>query len=276
MEETAILTEHLGFPPIVLIDDIINSVNNVMFKCTQGIEKYLTKNSTIDQIDYSTEILTGVSQLESILEQSVDKNFDKFELYTLRNIFHIPSKYIQTGTFRLEGQENVKVIDKDIRKNTIEEENDKILEIQQLIQENKQICEKIRKAKDLQKKVSNFKILIQKIIECVDTEDESIKSILKSVQPIDKTMQVLTKGLHDLYIESEEHTSVERIKDIIETKKSGNENSQEELKRANYIKIFSSEYTTTNEDVEEDDDDKKEEEGIEELPSISKPRLDLL
>ena len=36
------------------------------------------------------ELENGVHQLETLLESTVDKSFDKFEIYTLRNILTIP------------------------------------------------------------------------------------------------------------------------------------------------------------------------------------------
>ena len=36
------------------------------------------------------EIENGVHQLETLLESLVDKNFDKFEIYVLRNVFSVP------------------------------------------------------------------------------------------------------------------------------------------------------------------------------------------
>ena len=36
------------------------------------------------------EIENGVHQLETLLEATVDKTFDKFEIYTLRNILTVP------------------------------------------------------------------------------------------------------------------------------------------------------------------------------------------
>lgn len=40
--------------------------------------------------DSSAEIENGVHQLETLLESTVDKAFDQFEIYTLRNILTIP------------------------------------------------------------------------------------------------------------------------------------------------------------------------------------------
>lgn len=38
----------------------------------------------------TAEIEEGVHQLETLLESTVDKTFDKFEIYTLRSILTIP------------------------------------------------------------------------------------------------------------------------------------------------------------------------------------------
>lgn len=38
------------------------------------------------------EIENGVHQLETLLEATVDKTFDKFEIYTLRNILTVPDE----------------------------------------------------------------------------------------------------------------------------------------------------------------------------------------
>ena len=50
-------------------------------------------NSTIDEPKYpdaKQEIEEGLHKLETLLESTVDKNFDKFEIYVLRNILSVP------------------------------------------------------------------------------------------------------------------------------------------------------------------------------------------
>jgi kinetochore protein Mis12/MTW1 len=44
----------------------------------------------VDFPEARDEIENGVHQLETLLEATVDKNFDKFEIYTLRNILTVP------------------------------------------------------------------------------------------------------------------------------------------------------------------------------------------
>ena len=94
-----------------LIDDIINSVNNLVYQGISSLENGLTAtpparlgfkpskaapNSGEDgdaSVDYpgaKQEIEEGLHQLETLLESTVDKNFDKFEIYVLRNILSVP------------------------------------------------------------------------------------------------------------------------------------------------------------------------------------------
>lgn len=119
---TALLTEHLGFPPLTLIDHVINAVNEILSKCTDALEEYLVKrrqarlagaenNSTFEGAESTRntaskdfpleEIILGTAQIESLLQVHIDKNFDKFELYALRNIFTIPKDLVDGGWIRL-------------------------------------------------------------------------------------------------------------------------------------------------------------------------------
>ena len=66
---TELLTEHLGFPPIALIDDIINAVNGIMYKCTTAVEDYLLSHQP-KEMDLTTEIEHGTAKLETLLENT--------------------------------------------------------------------------------------------------------------------------------------------------------------------------------------------------------------
>lgn len=98
-----LLTEHLTYPPLSLIDDVINTINALLYKAVSAIEQYMKHlpSSLISE----QEINQGVHQIETFLENVVDRNFDAFELYALRNIFMIPENV--KGWMRLEHQMNV-------------------------------------------------------------------------------------------------------------------------------------------------------------------------
>ncbi|KAG4306108.1 hypothetical protein PORY_000096 [Pneumocystis oryctolagi] len=97
------MTEHLTYPPLSLIDDVINTINTLLYEAVGAIEQYMhhLPPSTISV----QEIDQGVHQIETFLENIVDRNFDAFELYALRNIFMVPENI--RGWMRLEHQMGV-------------------------------------------------------------------------------------------------------------------------------------------------------------------------
>ncbi|KAI1655119.1 Mis12 protein-domain-containing protein [Daldinia decipiens] len=115
--DAELLTEHFGYPPISLIDDIINSVNVLAERALNSVEQGLL-NAPPATIGFKppkpsrshahdaqkqqqqqqqqdpaeaakTEIESGTHQLETLLCASIDRNFDKFEIYVLRNILTV-------------------------------------------------------------------------------------------------------------------------------------------------------------------------------------------
>ncbi|RYP62827.1 hypothetical protein DL769_007155 [Monosporascus sp. CRB-8-3] len=107
--DTELLTEHFGYPPVSLIDDIINSVNILAERALNSVEQGLLNappaalgfkannrqqrprdaaaGEAADPAEAAKdEIEAGTHQLETLLCASIDRNFDKFEIYVLRNI----------------------------------------------------------------------------------------------------------------------------------------------------------------------------------------------
>lgn len=124
---TSLLTEHFSYTPLSLIDDIINSVNNLIYQAISSLETGListpperlgfahaSNGSTIPDTDEDgnvvypeakLEIENGLHQLETLLEATVDKAFDKFEIYVLRNILTVPEDLL--GWIRLKHYEDL-------------------------------------------------------------------------------------------------------------------------------------------------------------------------
>lgn len=99
-----------------MIDDIINSVNNLVYQAISSLENGLTAtpparlgfkaskaqapasdgdgggHENAVHAQAKQEIDEGLHQLETLLESTVDKNFDKFEIYVLRNILSVPEE----------------------------------------------------------------------------------------------------------------------------------------------------------------------------------------
>jgi kinetochore protein Mis12/MTW1 len=107
VKSIGVLTEHFGYMPIALIDDIINAVNDILYKCTAAMEDFLSRrygpqSNRKSRITISeNEIEVGTAKLETLLESVVDRCFDKFELYVLRNLLTIPDNLISEGWIRL-------------------------------------------------------------------------------------------------------------------------------------------------------------------------------
>ncbi|KAL8711179.1 MAG: hypothetical protein Q9220_004324 [cf. Caloplaca sp. 1 TL-2023] len=119
----ALLTEHFRYTPLSLIDDIINTVNTIIYRAIEAIENGLfsippqqlgyspesdaTDDSSMLDLEHpeaKAEIENGVHQLETLLEATVDRTFDKFEIYTLRNILTVPDNlapYMRLGHYEV-------------------------------------------------------------------------------------------------------------------------------------------------------------------------------
>lgn len=105
-------TSQLTISSQSLIDDIINSVNELVYQGISSLENGLfstpleklgfspaaydsasgsTSNDGPEYPDAKQEIEEGLHKLETLLESTVDKNFDRFEIYVLRNILSVPA-----------------------------------------------------------------------------------------------------------------------------------------------------------------------------------------
>ncbi|KAB2577588.1 putative mis12 domain protein [Lasiodiplodia theobromae] len=115
--ETSLLTEHFRYTPLTLIDQIINMINELINRAVDAVEAGLLETppsrlgfaaraaaeNTIPDTDGEgnplfpdarKEIEEGVHQLETLLEATVDKNFDKLEIYLLRNVLTVPEDLV--------------------------------------------------------------------------------------------------------------------------------------------------------------------------------------
>ncbi|RLV90420.1 Kinetochore-associated protein MTW1 [Spathaspora sp. JA1] len=212
----ALLTEHFGFVPIELIDEVINAANELMYRGTKSFQEYLEQRRSRalqqqaegiveDDNDHvfarvsDHEIENGMAKLESLLESQIDINFDKYELYTLRNIFHIPSDLVVEGWIKLKHHEGIEFRkDASIEKQKLDE---KVLEIKRDIQFELYLRRvlrlhlvRLKKLVKLQKAIAeNIRFLS---ITKFDKDSEEVikaKGILKSLSPLDQTLLFLIK-----------------------------------------------------------------------------------
>ncbi len=234
MRSTSILTEHLGYPPISLVDDIINAVNEIMYKCTAAMEKYLLSKSKIGEEDYGEEIKSGVAKLESLLENSVDKNFDKLELYVLRNVLRIPEEYLDANVFRLENQKDLVIVDENELKKSEEKLREKLNDVELAFKKNEMLLKRVTKVKRLLFTIRGFKQKLNELLKCKD--DVQLQKILESLKPIDDTMTLLTDSLRKLYVDSESTSSTEEVEALLQRLKTNGKQNNKDF-RTRYIDI---------------------------------------
>lgn len=231
LRSTSVLTEHLEYPPVSLVDDIINAVNETMYKCTSAMEKYLLDRSEVGGVSYEDEIRVGVAKLESLMESSVDKNFDKLELYVLRNVLRIPEELLDSGAFRLRHQ-----VDLEVGWNEQQQEDinavmqDKVRELEAAFQVNAVLVDNLHKLRQLHRKLQKFKALLVRFVQDQALQDSKL---LESVKPIDDTVKLLILQLRRLYIESEENCSIDKVNSIVE--EIGDSNNRPVSGRSRYI-----------------------------------------
>lgn len=211
MKVTTVLTELLEFSPVSLVDDIINTVNDVMYKCTEAMETYLQQRSRIAGCDYTEEIKIGTAKLETMLENAVDKNLDRLELYVLRNVLNIPSGLVDEGRFVLSHYENVKL---GLGLERSEELfSHKLIEVEKAFQVSELLISRIKETRGCLERTKKFK---KQLLEFLEGQgDEQIKSIVGSVGPVSETLKMLTTQLRTLYIENEEYCSSQRISTLL-------------------------------------------------------------
>ncbi|KAJ3058753.1 hypothetical protein HDU98_005180, partial [Podochytrium sp. JEL0797] len=79
-----LIVEHFEFNPSDLIDEIVNAVNIVANDAMAAFEEFMIENIGEDLTE------EGLCALVTLVENSIDKYFDKFELFANKNIFSIP------------------------------------------------------------------------------------------------------------------------------------------------------------------------------------------
>lgn len=221
-----LLTEHFEFPPITFVDDVINSVNEIMYKCTAALEKYLiskrdklqvslrddsiilnndndndnTEESNLDEIE------VGTAKLETLLESSVDKNFDLFELYTLRNIFNIPSDLVEEGWIKLDHYKHVRMINNPKKK--LKEIEQNIQDMEQEIKFQLFLKQKLTAALVKAKKILRMLKLYSAQLKFLQSSPTTIRDsvlmrstieALRSLSPLDESIFFLKNEAKSLY-----------------------------------------------------------------------------
>ncbi|KAF1980017.1 Mis12 domain-containing protein [Bimuria novae-zelandiae CBS 107.79] len=125
--ENLLLTEHFTWPPISLLDEIINAVNESLNSCNDTLEMGLLsvppehlgftpgKDESAEKMGERArlEIEEGAQKLETLMMDAVDRNFDRLEIWTLRNVLCLPREEGFEGWVRLGHYEGLRIPPKD-------------------------------------------------------------------------------------------------------------------------------------------------------------------
>jgi kinetochore protein Mis12/MTW1 len=106
-----------------LLDDIINTVNDSLYSCNDTLEtgllsappSYLGFTQEKDETEEKMqdrarlEIEEGAQKLETLMIDAVDRNFDRLEIWTLRNVLCLPREDGFENWVRLKHYEGLKI-----------------------------------------------------------------------------------------------------------------------------------------------------------------------
>mgnify|MGYP004710923999 FL=1 len=214
---TQLLIEHFGYKPISVIDDIINAINEIMYKCTEQLEQIFVDqklqldkeraskklndmeddiivDDVVEEKIYTIEdIRIGTATLESLLEHNINKNFDKFEVYALRNVFTLPENLIEEGYIRLRHHKLLNIDDENDGNQTVSQIesniNNKIERITQEIEYQRELQKVLTQSLIKFKKILALSKIIRRKLEMFMKNEQ----IVSNVMPIKDTILYLAK-----------------------------------------------------------------------------------
>lgn len=89
--QQTLLPDILGFSPQLVVDDLLDIGYDAIGKATEALEAYLHEhwlpgksNEEHDQAD------AGLVAFQTLLQSHLDKAFDAFEMWSLKNVFALP------------------------------------------------------------------------------------------------------------------------------------------------------------------------------------------
>ncbi|KAJ4291977.1 hypothetical protein N0V90_009875 [Kalmusia sp. IMI 367209] len=126
-QENLLLTEHFTWPPISLLDEIINNSDETLHKCIDtteatmlGVDPALlgfsaNAGESEEQLRKraNLEIEEGAQKLETLISSALEKNLDRLEIWTLRNVLCLPREEGIENWVRLGHYENIQIPAKD-------------------------------------------------------------------------------------------------------------------------------------------------------------------
>lgn len=79
----------LDFAPYPLLNDIAEHARENIYPTVTSVEGW-ARGIAAERREYDIEVDKGSHALETLLENHIDRSFDKFTAYALRNAFNVP------------------------------------------------------------------------------------------------------------------------------------------------------------------------------------------
>ena len=184
-ESNGRVRQFFGFDPVEFVDDVVCATSFYINGLQESLSSLLSAES-ISQ-NRQNEIKT---KLFSALQSSIDLNSDIFELYLMRNIFHIPVDADLTSELVSNSTKNIPIQSETSFSYDLEEEEELDSELRNLYQ---QIREEQEKRHSLQQSIFKHKINLQQTQE-ITKRSTQINNIIRSAQEL-PTQQI--DELHD-------------------------------------------------------------------------------
>ncbi|KAG0230741.1 hypothetical protein BGW41_002413 [Actinomortierella wolfii] len=182
-----LLTEHFGYSPLSFVDDVINSINNLIYQASMALQAY-AEQEMADMDPTLIECAKCIHRFETLLEAAVDKNFDRFELYALKNIFGVPEDVDIVLP-------HYEALDFDIPDSREQELDDQLEQLRRQVIATKALNYKLRKELDLQ---NRKKRQLEKCRDQILFLRETIKEF-GDVQPLPQTLIFIRDNIETLH-----------------------------------------------------------------------------
>lgn len=208
--QEVLITEHLTFAPLSLVDDIINTANALLYKSVSAMEQLFANLPA--EIIPDEEVESGIHKFETLLESSVDRNFDAMELFVLRNITNIPEDLV--GWIQLKHHEGLDFttdesaeLEEDLskaRKTLLASQKVKaMIDREQLINARKLAAldahaEKLRFLND---KASEYGVDMSETMELLKTQSNELHVLLDETTNLSAAMPEVEQSERSKYIE---------------------------------------------------------------------------
>ncbi|KAH8920080.1 hypothetical protein BT69DRAFT_1352673 [Atractiella rhizophila] len=180
-----LLYSHFGFPPEQFVRSAGDSVNFCLYDATEKLQELLREKYGGKAEE---QFQVALSRIETLIESRVDAEFDKFEIYVLRNGFRFDLNLLPY--FRLEHHPPIPSTTHDSPASLFgedfkEEEVDVMQELEEEVRLLKEAKEKERKLREL-----------KRVLEMKVKPLEKLKEELEGIKPT-KSVKVEKKALLD-------------------------------------------------------------------------------